>query len=157
MEENKLVKATNSNALFNWALRWSQSKLLWAFPVGTACCEPVIDPAFNINNDNYIEPYPFYLDAKDCDVLIVSGTISKKYIPYLEELYQNMASEKWVMAIGACAISGGPYKSYSTVHGLDKLFNVDVWVPGCPPDSLAIYSGLVTLEAKVKKGLGVLQ
>lgn len=153
MNTENLAKVTNSNYLFNWARKWSQSKLLWAFPVGTACCDFSVDNAFNLNNQNFVEPYPFYEDALGCDVLIVSGTISRKLIPYLKDLYNNLEGNKWVIAIGACAINGGPYQSYSTVHGLDKLFKVDVWVPGCPPNSMAIYEGILTLEKKVKASL----
>lgn len=147
--EEKLVKTTNSSSLFLWAQKWSQSKLMWSFPVGSACCDPVMEYLYTDRDKSHLQPYPFYDDAKGCDVLIVSGTISKKYTPHLLELYHNLVDQKWVMAIGACAISGGPYRGYSTVNGLEELFPVDVNVYGCPPDANAIYHGIMTLKEKV--------
>jgi NADH-quinone oxidoreductase subunit B len=148
--ETKLATTTHTARFFEWTRQWSQARLLWSFPVGTACCDPVMNHAHNLDPDNYIDPFPFYDKASGCDLLIVSGTLTRKFAPYLLELYTNLTEPRWVMAIGACAISGGPYQTYSTLNGLEELFPVDVYVPGCPPDARSIYQGVLTLKEKVQ-------
>ena len=94
----------------------------------------------------------FRPSPRQCDVMIVAGTISKKMAPAVETLYDQMPEPKWVIAMGNCAISGGPFVfdgQYGIVEGAEKLFPVDVFIPGCPPRPEALIEGILELEEKV--------
>jgi NADH-quinone oxidoreductase subunit B len=87
---------------------------------------------------------------RQADVLLVAGTISKKMGPVLKQVYLQMAEPRWVIAIGACASSGGIFDTYSVLQGIDKVIPVDVYVPGCPPRPEQIIDGIVKLQEIVK-------
>ncbi len=83
--------------------------------------------------------------------MIVSGTASKKMIPAVRRIYEQMAEPKWVIAMGACACTGGIYKNYAVVQGIDRHLPVDVYIPGCPPRPEALLDGILQLHAKVMR------
>ena len=89
---------------------------------------------------------------RQADLMIVSGTVTKKMVPQIIRLYNQMPEPKYVMAMGACASGGGPFKEgYTVVSGIDKFLPVDVYVPGCPPTPQALINGMIELQKKIDK------
>jgi NADH-quinone oxidoreductase subunit B len=126
---------------------------LWPMTFGLACCAIEMMAAGASRFDlarfgaEVFRPSP-----RQCDVMIVAGTISKKMATAVQTLYDQMPEPKWVIAMGNCAISGGPFVfegQYGIVEGADKLFPVDVYIPGCPPRPEALIEGILELEEKV--------
>jgi NADH-quinone oxidoreductase subunit B len=129
---------------------WSRKRSLWPLFSGLACCaiEMICAAASRFDQARFgmdiVRPSP-----RQADLMIVSGTITKKMAPQLVRLYNQMAEPKYVIAMGACAISGGPFKEgYNVVSGVDKLIPVDVYVPGCPPRPEALQNAFLALHAK---------
>jgi NADH-quinone oxidoreductase subunit B len=143
------VVVTSVNALFNWA----RSNALWPFPLGTACCAiefmAVGASRFDISRFG-AEVVRF--SPRQADVMLVAGTVTTKMAPVVRRIYDQMAEPKYVIAMGACTICGGPFQgSYSTVPGIDNFVPVDIHVPGCPPRPDALLYGLMRLQEKVKQ------
>lgn len=153
---NQGVIMTSLESLFNWG----RARSLWPMTFGLACCAIEMmsagGPRFDIARFGYevFRPSP-----RQSDVMIVAGTITKKMQPLIERLWDQMPEPKWVIAMGSCAISGGPYvDSYSVVKGADTFLPVDVFIPGCPPRPEALIYGLLQLKNKVenpKKFMGL--
>lgn len=134
-------------------LALGRANSLWPMTFGLACCAIEMMAAGTARFDlarfgaEVFRPSP-----RQCDVMIVAGTISKKMAPAVVTLYDQMPEPKWVIAMGNCAISGGPFKfegQYGIVEGADRLFPVDVFIPGCPPRPEALIEGIIELEEKV--------
>ena len=140
---------TTLDKLYNWGRRSS----VWPMMVGLACCaiEMIATAASRFDLSRFgmevMRPSP-----RQSDVMIVSGTVTKKMIPIIVRLYNQMPEPKYVLAMGACASGGGPFKEgYNVVDGVDKFIPVDVYVPGCPPTPQALLHGLITLQKKMDK------
>jgi NADH-quinone oxidoreductase subunit B len=134
-------------------LALGRANSLWPMTFGLACCAIEMMAAGAARFDlarfgaEVFRPSP-----RQCDVMIVAGTISKKMAPAVQTLYDQMPEPKWVIAMGNCAISGGPFVyegQYGIIEGADKLFPVDIFIPGCPPRPEALIEGILELEEKV--------
>jgi len=123
---------------------------LWPMTFGLACCAIEMIASYMAHHDLDrfgIVPWP---SPRQCDVMIVAGTVTKKMAPAVKLLYEQMPNPKWVISMGACATNGGPYTRYDRVlQGVDKIIPVDVYVPGCPPRPEALIDGFIALQNKI--------
>ncbi|HEY5476192.1 MAG TPA: NADH-quinone oxidoreductase subunit B family protein [Tepidiformaceae bacterium] len=131
-------------------LAMGRKSSLWPMTFGLACCAIEMIGTFMSNHDLDrfgIVPWP---SPRQSDVMIVSGTVTKKMAPAIKLLYEQMPNPKWVVSMGACATNGGPYTEYDRVlQGVDKIIPVDVYVPGCPPRPESLMEGLIALQDKI--------
>jgi NADH-quinone oxidoreductase subunit B len=138
------VAVTSLDRIYNWGRRNS----MWPMMFGLACCaiEMICTAAARYDFSRFgmevMRPSP-----RQADVMIVSGTVTKKMIPTIVRLYNQMAEPKYVIAMGACACGGGPFKEgYTVVSGVDRFVPVDVYIAGCPPTPQSLMHGLITLQ-----------
>jgi NADH-quinone oxidoreductase subunit B len=141
------VSITTLDKIYNWGRRSS----LWPLMFGLACCaiEMICTAASRYDFARFgmevMRPSP-----RQTDMMIVSGTVTKKMIPQIVRLYNQMPEPKYVVAMGACASGGGPFKEgYNVISGVDKYVPVEVYIPGCPPTPQALLHGLITLQRKI--------
>lgn len=141
------VSITSLDRIYNWSRRNS----LWPMMFGLACCaiEMICTAASRFDLSRFgmevMRPSP-----RQADVMIVSGTVTKKMIPQIVRLYNQMAEPKYVISMGACANGGGPFKEgYNVIPGVDRFIPVDIYIPGCPPNPQALLNGLIALQKKV--------
>ncbi len=125
---------------------------MWPLPFATSCCgiEFMATAAATYDLARFgAERMAF--TPRQCDLLMVMGTIAKKMAPIVKQVYMQMAEPRWVMAVGACASSGGIFDTYSVLQGIDQVVPVDVYVPGCPPRPEAILDGFMRIQDLVGK------
>jgi NADH-quinone oxidoreductase subunit B len=141
------VQITTLDKIYNWGRRSS----IWPMMFGLACCaiEMICTAASRYDFSRFgmevMRPSP-----RQSDLMLVSGTVTKKMIPQIVRLYNQMPEPKYVVAMGACASGGGPFKEgYNVVSGVDQYIPVDVYIPGCPPTPQALIHGLITLQKKI--------
>lgn len=129
----------------------ARANSIWPLPFATSCCgiEFMATMAATYDLGRFgAERLSF--SPRQADLLMVMGTISKKMGPVLKQVYTQMAEPRWVIAVGACASSGGIFDTYSVLQGIDKVIPVDVYVPGCPPPPEAILDGILKIQELVK-------
>jgi NADH-quinone oxidoreductase subunit B len=148
-ELENAVKITTLDRLYNWGRRSS----VWPMMFGLACCaiEMIAAQASRYDMARFgmevMRPTP-----RQSDLMIVSGTVTKKMVPLIVRLYNQMPEPKYVISMGACASGGGPFKEgYNVVAGIDKFLPVDVYIPGCPPTPQALINGAIMLQKKIDK------
>ena len=136
-----------------YLVNWGRLYALWPVHVETACCSiefgAASGPRFDLERFGILEAFG---SVRQCDLLVIQGTVTRKMLPRLKWIYEQMPEPKWVMAMGACAISGGLYiDSYNVIPGIDKFIPVDVYVPGCPPRPETLIQGFIELQGKIRK------
>lgn len=133
-------------------INWGRSNSLWSLTFATSCCGIEFMAVGAARYD--FARFGFEVtrnSPRQADLIMCAGTITHKMAPVLKRLYDQMAEPKYVVAVGGCAISGGPFKgSYHVLNGIDKIIPVDVYVPGCPPRPEAMLYGMMQLQRKVK-------
>ena len=140
------VIVTQADAVINWIRKHS----VWPMPIGLACCAIEFMAAggsrFDISRFG-MEVMRFSPRQADC--MIVAGTVTYKMAKVIRRIYEQMAEPKWVVAMGACASTGGMYRSYATLQGVDRIIPVDVYISGCPPRPEALLDAMIKLQDKI--------
>jgi len=141
----------------DWLIAWGRKSSLWPLTFGLACCAIEMISTFMARHDldRFGVLGQVAASPRQSDVMIVSGTVTKKMAPAVKLLYEQMPSPKWVISMGACATNGGPYTRYDRVlQGVDKIIPVDVYVPGCPPRPEALIDAFLALQKKIMEERG---
>lgn len=134
------------------ALDFARSNSLWPVSFGLACCAIEMMAAGGARYDLSRFGYEVFRPSpRQADLMVVAGTVTEKMAPLVRRLYDQMPEPKYVMAMGSCSITGGPFAdSYSVVRGVDKILPVDVYIPGCPPRPEALIDGFLKLKSKLR-------
>lgn len=145
------VWITNIAKILDPVYNWGRRNSVWPMVFGLACCaiEMICTAASRYDLARFGMEV-FRATPRQSDLMIVSGTVTKKMVPTIVRLYNQMPEPRYLLAMGACASGGGPFKEgYSVVDGIDKFLPVDVYVPGCPPTPQALINGLIALQEKI--------
>ena len=135
----------------DFLVNWGRTNSLWPFPYGTACCAiEFMSTEVGRYDLSRIGSEYVRFTPRQSDVLLVAGTITYKQAPILKRIYEQMAEPRWVIAMGACACSGGFYDCYCTVPGIDHIIPVDVYIGGCPSRPEAFFDAMFDLQKKIK-------
>jgi NADH-quinone oxidoreductase subunit B len=136
------------------AVRWAQGHSIWPDTFGLACCAiemmSIVSSRYDVAR---FGAETFRSSPRQADLLIVSGRVAHKMAPPLRQIYDQMLEPKWVIAMGACASSGGMFNNYTVLQSVDKIVPVDIYVPGCPPRPEALLEGIVRLQERILNGV----
>ena len=142
------VLTTTLEKMVNWSRQYSP----WPLLFGLACCAiEMMHAGVSRHDISRFGAEVFRASPRQADIMIVSGRISQKMAPVVKRLYEQMPEPKWVIAMGACASSGGMFNNYAIVQGADKIIPVDVYVPGCPPRPEALIYAITKLQKKMEQ------
>ena len=147
---NSKVEGDVVHTRLDAAVGWFRKNSLWTMPMGLACCEIELMAAgasrFDISRFG-AEVMRF--SPRQSDLMIVAGTVTYKMALAVKRIYDQMPEPKWVIAMGACASTGGMYRSYAVLQGVDRILPVDVYISGCPPRPEALLEGFMRLQSKI--------
>jgi NADH-quinone oxidoreductase subunit B len=133
-------------------VNWSRKSSMWPLLFGLACCAVEMMCTFASRFDLARFGMEVYrASPRQADLMIVSGRVSNKMAPVLRKLYDQMPEPKWVIAMGACASTGGVFNNYAIIQGVDRIVPVDIYIPGCPPRPEQLIEGIMKLHEKVMK------
>jgi NADH-quinone oxidoreductase subunit B len=134
------------------AVNWARKSSVWPLGFGLACCaiEMMATAASRFDISRFGMEI-FRSSPRQADLMIVAGRVSNKMAPVVRLLYEQMSEPKWVIAMGACASSGGVFNNYAIVQGVDKIIPVDIYIPGCPPRPEQLLEGIMKLHKKIEK------
>jgi NADH-quinone oxidoreductase subunit B len=134
----------------NDLIAWGRKNSIWPMPMGISCCAiemmATADPKYDIAR---FGSEVMRMTPRQCDCMIVAGTVTYKMAKVVRKIYDQMAEPKWVIAMGACTSSGGMYRSYSVVQGIDQFLPVDVYTAGCPPRPENLLNALLEMRSKI--------
>ena len=148
----KLSLTTNAASFLEKFNNWVNVNSAIPFVFDTACCS--VEYSWKYKFNYFEEDFePEQLPAQQSDLLFIGGTINRKVLPYLLESYEKMPKKKWVVVIGACPLSGGPFDSYNVVSDISKYIPVDVVIAGCPPRPEDIEAGMNILKERISAGV----
>ncbi|MCX6333573.1 MAG: NADH-quinone oxidoreductase subunit B [Bacteroidia bacterium] len=155
-ESLELLRKSGANVFLTTiddVINWGRKSSLWPLTFATSCCGIEMMATGAPRHDFARFGMEVYrASPRQADVIVVAGTIVKKMAPVLKRLYDQMSEPKYIVAMGACAVSGGPFAelSYSVVNGVDLILPVDVYIPGCPPRPEALLYGMLQLQRKIE-------
>jgi NADH-quinone oxidoreductase subunit B len=142
------VVVSKADAVVNWL----RTNSMWPMPMGLACCAIELMASGAARHDiSRFGAEVMRFSPRQSDVMIVAGTVTYKMATAVRRIYDQMAAPRWVIAMGACASSGGMYRSYAVLQGVDRIVPVDVYVSGCPPRPEALLDAIIKLQGKVRR------
>jgi NADH-quinone oxidoreductase subunit B len=150
MGQTPLERAPFLVAPLEALINWARANSLWPAQFGLACCAiEMMSTAASRYDIARFGMEVFRASPRQSDVMIVAGRVSQKMAPVLKTIYDQMLEPKWVIAMGDCASSGGPFNNYAIIPGVDNIVPVDVYIAGCPPRPEALLNGLIMLQKKI--------